>query len=221
MKYASILVVLTILGLVQAVPAGIITTVPDQLAVQNDDTTDNLQPLVVADMRDLYLGFTLEWTAGVIDNNDFAVLNFNGEDGINVGFKANEGGSGTNDILVRFNSGGGTAYSATEAFIGMSVRIVLRISETGGSPSAYDQAAFWIDPDVADEATPEFTVNDSDDEGGPADRVGMRIVNLSSNDVINFRDIVVSDDFRTAVIIPEPASLALLSFGGFALLRRR
>ena len=75
----------------------------------------------------------------------------------------------------------------------------------------------WIDPGTGDEGSPSATISGFSMTISPSP-LGLRSVNLSEDD-IDLVDIVVTDDFASAV--PEPSAIGLLGLAGTALLLRR
>lgn len=199
------------------VRAGVIATFDDQENIPNYTSGTVLGTFSVSGTPDLYMGYTFVWNSGTTGSNKFVVLYFNNPNsGVNFGLKSNQG-TGGEDFMVRFGSGLPIDYAPDQiSSIPTSLRIVGRIQDTNNSGN-YDTASLWIDPTVSDLNNPGAEINGFSMSLSPSP-IGLRSVNLEAGDDIDLLNIVITDDFASA--IPEPASLLLL-LGGIPLLLAR
>jgi hypothetical protein len=159
----------------------------------------------------------MDWNAGTVGSNKFVVLYFGSPaDGVNFGMKSSLGPSGS-DFVLRSGNSAPIDYAPDQVTIPTSVRFVGRIQDTNNNGD-YDAAALWIDPTAGDLGTPGAQISGFSMTISPT-TLGLRSVNLVTGDDIDLRDIVVTDDFASA--IPEPTTTGLLGLAGLALLVRR
>lgn len=207
-------------GLAFSAQASVIQTFSDQENIPNFAGGTELGTFSVTGTPDLFLSYTMNWNSGTEGSNKFVVIYFGtpGE-GVNFGLKSNQGpndGSGPADFIVRAGGSSPIAYAPDQVTIPSSVRIVGRIQDTNNNGD-YDAAALWIDPAASDFGSPDATISGFAITVSPSP-LGLRSVNLNDDD-LDLVNIIVTDDFASA--IPEPSSFGLLVFAGAALLLRR
>ena len=196
--------------------ASVIQTFSDMENILNFSSGTNLGTFSVAGTPDLFLAYTLTWNSGTVGSNKFVVMYLGDQNGgVNFGLKSNQG-PGDADFVMRFGSGTPIAYAADQITIPSAVRILGRIQDTNNNGD-YDTAAMWINPEAADLNSPDASISGFSITISPSP-LGLRSVNLSSDD-IDLTDIVVTNDFASAV--PEPAAFSLLGLAGAVVLLRR
>lgn len=217
-KTIACLALATLLAGAGLCPAEIIASLADPVAIEEQDRNSTLGLTFDATSADdVFLGFTFEWRAGAVNDNDFCVVWINSQNGLNLGLKAQEGPDDT-DFIARFGSSGG-AYSDAQIAVGETVRLVGRLHKnTSGAGSNYSLCDLWVNPTGADENSPDNTNNDGGSFSSVTD-LGIRSVNIDADDVIFLSDLVLATTFAEAV--PEPASLLLLALGAAAAIPRR
>lgn len=178
--------------------------------------------------NELYVSFLFQLDAGALTDNDFFALWFNANTTTrpNIGIKADQGGSGTNDVFVRTNNTGGSY--APDSNIGgtndVTYQIVGRLSRSGaGNYTHYD---LWLNPLFSDLDSPNATF--SGNAGiSTVTSVGFRTANLETGDTLLIDNLILATSWADVVAapneVPEPGSLALagLALLGLGLARRR
>lgn len=183
---------------------------------------------------DFYMSFTLDASdLGAMGDNDFVTLWMNNTGTFNgsftdptIGLKGNEGGSGTNDLMLRLSGTGGTYANYDLDTEGGTVTILGKLSKTGGT--LFDQMEMWVfgginTSPLADliglagtaDAYASTSVGGSLSEIG---YVGLRSANLSGGDMVTI------DNVQFAAVVPEPGTWAMLGMGslvGLALFFRK
>ena len=178
---------------------------------------------------EIYVGFLFQVRTGSVGDNDFSVFwHDNAATGShtavpNIGLKGNEGvgGGATSDLMARIDLAGPTAYS-TNITVGQTYYVVGRLSKSApGAANPFDRFALWVDPTAVDptpDATSAFT-------GSIASfgMLGMRTANLDLDDDLYFDGVRYGTTWNDVVLVPEPATGALLALGlaALAALRRR
>lgn len=214
-KALSILVAAA--GLAPFARASVIQTYADQVAIPNYTGGTSLGAFAVTGTPDLFLAFTLSWNNGLEGSNKFVVLYFGDiADGVNFGLKSNQG-PGATDFMVRAGNSAPIDYAPQQVSVPSTIRLVGRLQDTDDSGD-YDAASLWVDPTAGDLASPDAGISGFSMTISPSP-LGLRSVNLAAGDDIDLLDIVVTDDFASAV--PEPSFFGLLGLGGTGLLLRR
>ncbi|WP_411826982.1 hypothetical protein [Luteolibacter sp. AS25] len=175
--------------------------------------------LTTIQTNDFYVSFLVKMEAGSIGTNDFATLWFGEGSHIGapaVGIKAQLGVNNT-DFMGRI-TGNREAYAPEQLVVGESYYLVAKVSKADGS-STYNQLDFWVNPGSGDFATPEGTStgNISFDE---FKTIGIRSVNLDSDDVLLFDNFKVTTEWSD-LFIPEPSITLLAGITGTILIFRR
>lgn len=209
--------VATILMVAGMARAAVIQAFPDQINIPNHSSGTSLGTFSVSGTPDLYMGYTLNWNSGTVGSNKFVVLYFGSiSEGVNYGLKSNQG-PGETDFVIRYGNSAPVDYASYQVSVPDSVRVVGSLIDSNNNGD-YDTASLWINPGAGDLATPDVTINGFAMTISPSP-LGIRSVNLDVDD-IDVVNIVVTDDFASAV--PEPSSLSLLCLGvGLLLLKRR
>jgi hypothetical protein len=203
--------------LAPVVRASVIQTYADQEAIPNHTGGTPLGAFAVSGTPDLFLAFTLAWNTGLEGSNKFVVLYFGDiAAGVNFGLKSNQGPGGA-DFVVRAGNTSPIDYAPQQVGVPSTIRLIGRIQDTDNSGD-YDAASLWVDPEAGDLATPDADISGFTMTISPSP-LGLRSVNLAAGDDIDLLDIVVTDDFASAV--PEPSFLGLAGLSGVGLLLRR
>lgn len=162
--------------------------------------------------------FTLQFSSGAIDNNDFVALWFGNSTGPNIGVKGNcDGLTGCNgaDLFVR-TSGSSGSFS-TAMTVGTTYHLFALLEKAGGA-SSYNRYSLWVNP-TADEMT-SLSGADAVFNGSSGlssfSALGFRTANLDAGDAVLVDDLNITE-------LPEPASFALAGAAllGLAAARRR
>lgn len=192
------------------------------LEITGNNNSAILGNLSTSVTSDFYVSMIVRMSAGDIGINDFATVWFGEGTHIGspaIGLKTNVGPNGT-DIMGRI-SGNQEVYASTDLRIGTSYLLVAKISKA--SSTTYNQLEFWLNPPSLSEPTP-IGVSTGTIAFEDFDSLGIRSVNLDSDDIVQFDNIRIGTEWSDVVIadaIPEPHSLLLLAISSLSLLFRR
>ncbi|PZP33356.1 MAG: PEP-CTERM sorting domain-containing protein [Roseateles depolymerans] len=166
----------------------------------------------------VFVDFSLQFSAGSIDQNDFLGLWFGSYTGPNIGIKGNCDGAGNcngADLFVRTTGSGGSFTTAMT--VGTTYHLFALLEKTNGS-SVYNRYSLWVDPTDAERSS--LTGADAVFTGSSGlssfSTIGFRTANLDAGDAVLVDALTVGE-------LPEPATLALAGAGllGLAAARRR
>lgn len=162
--------------------------------------------------------FDVQFSAGVIDNNDFLGLWLGNIFGPNAGVKGNcDGAANCNgaDLFVR--TSGTTGSFTTPMTVGTTYHLFALLEKAAGS-AVYNRYSLWVDPTGAEMAglTGADAVFNGSSGISAFSTIGFRTANLDGGDVIRVDNLTIST-------VPEPASAALaaLALLGVLATRRR
>ncbi len=123
-------------------------------------------------------------------------------------------GSGDYTVGIATASSTADATWGTDLTYGTVYRAIVRYDQDGS------QAQLWINPAL--ESDTSILGADLTDPGLTVSAFALRQSDSSENETIRVDNLVVGTTFGDVLHpVPEPATLALMAFGGLALLRRR
>jgi len=190
------------------VPGGGLITANSALQVSGNNNSLVSRSLASSQSDEVYISFLMNFADGAITNNDFTVWWFNDYNGPNIGIKANQGdGSGPEDVVARTN--GGSVYSQ-DLGIDTTHLVVGHLYKSGAGN--YDRYALWVDPAADDFASPDDTATGSSDISSFT-TVGIRSVNLTGDDSINFAALRLGTEWTDVVegAVPPPPTETIFS----------
>ncbi len=183
-------------------------------AVSMNDTQDNnkhrLFDAAVPDSGDVYISYLLRWESGAKNNGERVWLSSTGKNYDHQYFGIRPDGAGGDYEISNAYGGSNFAKGGPEFGVGDTALILLKLTSDGAN---WTQMDLWVNP-TSPADTPDVT-KDAAWSSFP----GIRLTKRAGGDDFLIDQIVIADDFATAV--PEPASLALFSLGALIALRRR
>jgi len=210
-----------------------------RVAGASSDTNLAYRSLANSQSGDVWVSFLLRWNKGAVGDNDFLVYWFDNNHTTdhtsvpNIGIKTNEGGGGTNDMVVRLTMGTGDyAGSITTNSVETHLLVGHLYKTTPGANSAYNAFEMWVDPGqnnlVGDAHAPAFVyaIDKTAISLKSFGMIGMRSANLTSGQEIFVDELSLGTTMADVMqgvggappVIPEPLTMlgVIAGMGGVA-----
>ncbi len=215
-----IMLTLAALGLsIGTATAAVIQSVPGPSVVTNGevvliDTSNDTGDWIdtVNDGGTVYIGFDV-----TINNNNSETGTGGFFGGLNLFANSEERaliGNGWESLeyTVSGKNGNPTDESGIAYVVGSTVRLVGKLTIIdGGDPDVLD-----LFVNQATEGTPDASITSTTHAFE-----GFNNIRNRNNGQVTIANLIIADDYASASVIPEPASLALLSLGGLMMIRCR
>jgi len=177
--------------------------------------------------NDVFASMLLRWDAGVPGSDDFFVVRFGGTGGPQFGIKVNQGAL-SEDFIIRMGESGRPEDYAGQIAAATTYFLVVHLGKgaDGTYPNDYDQFDIWINPAYGDSASPvETLIGTTATAVGSFSFIDFRSANFDGDDRLLIDELRIGTTWdevlNNTLVIPEPASLAILGVGLLALARRR
>ncbi len=173
------------------------------------------RPLDGTQTGDVFISTLLRWD-GEFQTDDLAdVRLLSGADQVaRFGIKGDFAASG-GDFFMGLGTGEPAGPSGLQFDPDVDHLLVARVFKSGGSET-YNAVSFWLDPDYADFADPDFSVV-RDSGFDSLDTLAFSHRDLEDGELVWYDQILLGTSWDQAVRVPEP-SAAILALAGLAAL---
>jgi hypothetical protein len=168
--------------------------------------------LDVAETGDLFVSFLVRWDGDLQTDDlfDFAFTNGGAQAG-RFGIKGGFGSSG-GDFFVEAGSTGASGPASLQFDPNEDHLLVARLFKSHGS-DVYNRMSFWLDPDFADYASPDYTDAAGGTLAGLVDGIRFAQRDLENPEYVWVDNLMLGTSWKQVVLmIPEPGTFVIWAF---------